>query len=126
MNYYSDLFPTALKMLSALALVLAGLGVAIFFAKRMIANRIGGNGNKLIIILASSYLGVKKSISLVRVPGALLVLGISGDNIRLLTKIKDRKILDKYTGFERENPGPSFSQQLHKFSLRLKEGRHAK
>ena len=45
MNYYSDLIPTALKMLSALALVLAGLGVAIFFTKRMIANRTGGNGD---------------------------------------------------------------------------------
>jgi flagellar biogenesis protein FliO len=126
MNYYSDLFPTALKMLSALALVLAGLGVAIFFTKRILHNRIGGNGDKLIRILASSYLGVKKSISLVRIPGALLVLGISGDSIRLLTKIEDRKILDKIKGFDRENPGLSFSQQLHKFSIRLKEGRHGK
>ena len=126
MNYYSDLLPTALKMLSALALVLAGLGVAIFFTKRVLNNRIGGNGDKLIRILASSYLGVKKSISLVRIPGALLVLGISGDSIRLLTEIKDRKILDELKGFDRENPGPSFTQQLHKFSLRLREGRHGK
>ena len=126
MNYYSDLIPTALKMLSALALVLAGLGVAIFFTKRMLTNRVGGNGDKLIRVLASSYLGVKKNISLVRVPGALLVLAISGDNIRLLTKIEDRKILDKFKGFDRENPGPSFTQQLQKFSLRLKEGRHGK
>ena len=126
MNYYSDLIPTALKMLSALALVLAGLGLAIFFAKRMITNRVGGNGEKLICILGSSYLGVKKSISLVRVPGAILVLGISGDTIRLLTKIEDRKILDKFKGFDPQAPGYSFTQQLHKFSLRLKEGRHGK
>jgi flagellar biogenesis protein FliO len=126
MNYYSDLIPTALKMLSALALVLAGLGVAIFFTKRMLTNRIGGNGEKLIRILASSYLGVKKSISLVRIPGALLVLGISSDNIRLLTKIEDRKILDKFKGFDTQNPGPSFAQQLQKFSLRFQKGGHGK
>ena len=126
MNYYTDLIPTALKMLSALALVLAGLGVAIFFTRRMITNRTGGNGDKLIRILASSYLGVKKSISLVRVPGAILVLGVSGDNIRLLTKIEDRKVLDKYKGFDPQEAGYSFTQQLHKFSLRLKEGRHGK
>ena len=126
MNYYSDLIPSALKLLSALALVLAGLGVAIFFTKRMIANRSGGNGDKLIRVLASSYLGVKKNISLVRVPGALLVLGISGDNIRLLAKIKDRKILDKFRECDTRSSGVSFTQQLQKFSLRLKEGRHGK
>ena len=126
MNYYTDLIPTALKMLSALVLVLAGLGVAIFFTKRMITNRTGANGDKLIRILASSYLGVKKSISLVRVPGALLVLGISGDNIRMLTKIEDRKILDKYNGLDTQAPGSSFAQQLQKFTLRFKEGRHGK
>ena len=126
MNYYSELFPTAVKMLSALVLVLAGLGVAIFFTKRMIANRSGGNGDKLIRVLASTYLGVKKNISLVRVPGAVLVLGISGDNIRLLTKIKDRKILDRFRESESRAPGVSFTQQIQKFSLRLKEGRHGK
>ena len=126
MNYYSDLLPTAVKMLSALALVLAGLGVAIFFTRRMIGNRSGGNGEKLIRVLASSYLGVKKNISLVRVPGALLVLGISGDNIRLLTQIKDPKILDRFRESDTRSPGVSFTQHLHKFSLRFKEGRHGK
>ncbi len=126
MSFYTDLMPTVLKMLSALALVLGGLGVAIFITKRMLTNRTGGNGDKLIRILASSYLGVKKSISLVRVPGALLVLGISGDNIRLLTKIEDRKILDQFKGLDAPDTGPSFARQLQKFSLRLKEGRHGK
>ena len=126
MNYFAELIPPALKMLSALAVVLAGLLSIIFFTKRMIANSVGGSGDKLISILASNYIGVKKSISLVRVPGALLVLGISNDNIRLLTKIEDQKLLDKFKELENHKPAVSFTEQLHKFSLRLRAGRHAK
>ena len=40
-------------------------------------------------------MGIKKSISLVQVPGALLVIGISGDSIRLLTQIEDKDLLDQ-------------------------------
>ncbi len=126
MNYFPELIPPALKMLAALAVVLAGLLVVIFFTKRMIANRVGGTGNQLIRILANNYIGVKKSISLVRVPGALLVLGISSDNISLLTKIDDQKILDKFKELDSEKPTLSFTEQLQKFSLKLRAGRQAK
>jgi flagellar biosynthetic protein FliO len=126
MNYFAELIPPALKMLSALAVVLAGLLAIIFFTKRMIANSVGGSGDKLISVLASTYIGVKKSISLVRVPGALLVLGISNDNIRLLAKIDDQKLLDKFKEVENHKPTVPFTEQLHKFSLRLRAGRHTK
>ena len=126
MSYFPELIPSALKMLFALVVVLAGLLGIIFFTKRMIANRFGHSGDKLIRILASNYIGVKKSISLVRVPGALLVLGIASDNISLLTKIEDQKVLDKFKELENEKHAVSFTEQLHKFSLRLREGLHAK
>ena len=94
MNATPDMLSTALKMLAALGLVLGGLGVFFFFAKKVMHKNIGGNQDKLIHILANQYLGMKKNISAVQVPGAILIIGISGDSIRLLTEIKDKEAIN--------------------------------
>jgi flagellar biogenesis protein FliO len=40
-------------------------------------------------VLETAHLGVKKSISMVHVPGAVLVLGVTADRISLLERIDD-------------------------------------
>jgi flagellar biogenesis protein FliO len=74
MNPTPDLLPTAFKMLAALALVLGGLGFFFFLTKRLMRKDAGRNHSKMIRVMASQYMGIKKSISLVQVPGALLVI----------------------------------------------------
>jgi flagellar protein FliO/FliZ len=49
----------------------------------------GAAVGKRIHVLESHYMGVKKTISLVQVPGKVLVLGISGDRINLLDTLDD-------------------------------------
>lgn len=96
MNYTPDLISTALKMTTALAIVLGGLLIFYYLTKRILKKDIGGSKDKLIRVLENSYIGVKKNISLVKVPGAVLVLGVTSDNICLLCKIKDEDIPDKH------------------------------
>ena len=119
MNATPDMISTALKMLAALMLVLGGLAIFFYIAKRVMRREIGGPANKMIRVLASQYVGMKKNISLIEVPGALLVIGISGDNIRLLTKIKDKKILDQIHDRQAERISPSFSDHLNKIAGRF-------
>ena len=119
MNATPDMLSTAFKMLVALGLVLGGLGVFFFFAKRVMRKDIGGNRDKLIHVLANQYLGVKKNISVVQVPGAILILGISGDSIRLLTKIEDKEILDQIQTQISGPMAPSFSDHLNKITRRF-------
>lgn len=95
MNYYPDLISTALKMSTALAIVLGGLFIFYYLTKRILKKNVGGAKEKLIRVLENSYIGVKKSISLVEVPGAILVLGVTSDNICLLAKIEDKEMPDK-------------------------------
>jgi flagellar biogenesis protein FliO len=119
MNATPDMLSTAFKMLAALALVLGGLGFFFFFTKRLMRKDAGRTHDKMIRVLANQYMGIKKSISLVHVPGAILVIGISGDSIRLLTQIEDRDILDQ---IQKEGIGlmaPSFSDHLNKFKSRF-------
>jgi flagellar biogenesis protein FliO len=74
----------------------------------------------MIRVLASQYVGMKKNISLVQIPGAILVVGISGDTIRLLTQIDDPTILDQIHNPENERITPSFSDHLNKITHRFR------
>ncbi len=121
MNYHPDLFMTAIKMLTALGIILGGLLILFYFIRRKFKGEVPGSKGKLIKVLGNSYIGVKKYISLVEVPGEILVLGITSDNICLLTKIEDKHILDEFKTFEGEKMWPSFSEQLSRISSRLKD-----
>ena len=119
MNATPDMLATSLKMIAALALVLGGLGIFLYISKRILRKNTGVAGGKMIRVLASQYVGLKKSISLVEIPGAVLVVGIAGDTIRLLTKIEDRSILEQMQNPENERVTPSFSDHLNKISHRF-------
>lgn len=113
MNYPPDLISSALKMFIVLGILLGGLVIALYFTKR-IMRRTGQSKGKMIRVLANSYVGAKKSISLVEVPGAVLVLGITNDNINLLAKIDDVEIVDKVTRPENDKMSWSFSDHIQK------------
>jgi flagellar protein FliO/FliZ len=120
MNYSPDLISTALKMLGSLAIVLGGMFVTFYFLKRLLNKKVAGSGDKLIRVLENTYIGVKKNISLVEVPGALLVIGITNDNISLLSKIEDEDILNGLRIPKGDRGQTSFSDHLHKLSEKLK------
>ncbi len=125
MSYHPDLISTALKMVAALAVILGGLLFVFHFAKRIFQRDIGGSKEKLIRVLAHSYIGVKKNISLVEVADIVLVLGITSDRICLLTKIENKEILDKLRNPEGEKAPLSFSNQLHEISSRFRKKTNA-
>ena len=119
MNATPDMLATSFKMLAALALVLGGLGIFFYVTKRVMRKDIGSSGGEMIRVLASQYIGLKKNISLVQIPGAILVVGIAGDSIRLLTKIEDKTILDQIHDRGSGRITPSFSDQLNKITSRF-------
>ena len=126
MNAYPEFLPSLLQMLASLALVLGGLLLTLWFFKRFVQTRAGGVNNRLIRVLASSTIGLKKTITLVDVPGAILVLGVTGDRISLLARIEDPEIMRKIRG---EIPTKSvipFAEQLQFFSGRLKGRQHGR
>jgi flagellar biogenesis protein FliO len=119
MNATPDMLTTTIKMLAALALVLAGLGAFFYFSKRVLQKNMGASGSKMIRVLASQCIGLKKNIALVEIPGAILVVGIAGDTIRLLTKIDDPTVLDKIHDPASERITPSFNDYLNKLTRRF-------
>ena len=123
MSTTPDIMATAFQMLMALGIVLGGVFVVYYFLKRFLKRDIGGSKEPLIKVIASQYIGFKKNISLVEVAGSILVVGVSNDNISLLTKIEDKVALDVLRQ-EGSRMTPSFSDYLQRLSGRLKQAKN--
>ncbi len=91
-----ELLPSSLKMISMLAVVLGIMFLLFFgFKKYVLKNTMFGGGEKLVNVLGSGFLAPKKNIVLVEVAGEVLVLGMSQDNISLLTNITDPEKIEE-------------------------------
>lgn len=120
MNAAPDMLAAGLKMLAALGVVLAMILFLLYGVKKLSAHRLGGGGGKQIHVLENHYLGVKKSISLVRIPGKVLVLGISADRINLLDTL-DADVVSQPTPADRPSAfGPLLNDHLRKIGGRFK------
>ena len=123
MNTAPDLVSTAFRMLTVLGILLGGLFVVFYFMKRFLKRDIGGSKEQLIKVIASQYIGIKKNISLIEIPGSILVVGVSNDNISLLTKIEDKVVLDVLRQ-ESSRITPSFSDHLQRLTGRFKQAKN--
>ena len=123
MNAAPDLLPSALKMIAALAVVLGGLFVMVHLARRYL-QRTGAPGKaRLVRVVASQPIGVKKAVTLVKVPGCVLVLGVSGDRIQMLTRLDDPQVLERVRSYESAE-AVSFYDHLSKFTAGMRAGDH--
>ena len=110
-----ELVAAALKMIGVLALIVGGLLAFHMYSKRFLKNGIVGAGQKSVRVLEHTPIGIKKSVTLVRVPGAVLVLGVTNDRITLLERVDGQD----YEAFVEVTPSdrmPSFKEQLQKFT----------
>jgi flagellar biosynthetic protein FliO len=119
MNSAPDMATGVFQMLAALGIVLGGLLLVFYFMKRYLKRDVGGSSGQLIKVIANQYIGVKKNIALIEVPGSILVLGVSNDKISMLTKIEDREIIET---IQQESSGisTSFSDYLQRLTAKLK------
>ena len=125
MSTAPDIVSTAFQMLAALGIVLGGLLLVFYFMKRFLKRDVGGSKEQLIKVIASQYIGIKKNISLIEIPGSILVVGVSNDNISLLTKIEDKVVLDALRQ-ESSRITPSFSDHLQRLTGRFKQAKSSK
>ncbi|HOD35788.1 MAG TPA: flagellar biosynthetic protein FliO [Syntrophales bacterium] len=111
-----------LKMMSALALVLGLMVVAMYVLKKFM-NRTGGGieTDEFVKIVSTRYLGPKNSIVILDVLGRVIVVGISNQQISLLTEIDDRESLDRLQMTRgRRTPSPALMDQLTLYKRKLK------
>ncbi len=117
MSYSPDLTMATLKMVLSLALVLALVWGLSRLAKKKLPMANGGGKAGLVQVLESQCLGIKKSVTLVKVPGSVLVLGVSSDRVSLLSKIEEPGLLNGVDAeIKAQQTGSSFRDQLRRLT----------
>lgn len=109
LNKPLDPVAITVKTFTMFALVLALMFLIFFvFKKYVLKNTIFGGNEKFVRVLGTGFLGPKKSIVMVEVAGEVLVLGISNDNISLLTQIQDKDKIEEIKASRKEVTGGKF------------------
>ncbi len=104
-----DPLPAAVRMFTMLSVVLGIMFLLFYvFKKFVLKNTLFGGNEKLVRVLGTGFLGPKKNIALVEIADEVLVLGISNDNISLLSNIRDEERIEKIRAFgEKKNKNPA-------------------
>ncbi|MGD9224358.1 MAG: flagellar biosynthetic protein FliO [Desulfobacteraceae bacterium] len=102
---------------------LIGILVVVRFTLRR-SGRMGAmvGSQNLVQVISTGYIGVKKSVTIVKIPDAILVLGVTNERITLLSKIEDQALIDRICPNDAQEATPSFYRQLHKLSSALMRG----
>jgi flagellar protein FliO/FliZ len=81
------------RVISTLLIVIALIIATVYVLKKKYGVRTNlGRSRKLIQIVDHAPMGVKKSVFLVKVPGKHLLLGVTNDNIGLLTEVANEDV----------------------------------
>jgi flagellar protein FliO/FliZ len=111
-----DLTMAGIKMVLVLLLLL-GVLLSALYAFRRLAGA-GQASGRPIRVLASSYLGPRKVISMVEIPGKILVLGVTKNDIRVLDRIDDEGVLAGFRTSEGAAAPTAFSAHLKRLMAR--------
>ena len=85
----------AVRMVGVLALILVLLIGGFYLMRRLMPSRIRGRlAGKGIKVLSQHALGPKRALTVVEVFGQVLLLGVTDQNISLLTKIDDTSLVE--------------------------------
>ncbi|MDD2890357.1 MAG: flagellar biosynthetic protein FliO [bacterium] len=106
------------RALGSLIVVIAIMFVIIWFLRKFSSkNGLLGKsgGEKIINVIAKSALNSKQAIYVVEVPERILILGVSGDNINILSEIKEPSTIKSLKEGSKEG---IFAQYLKGFTLR--------
>lgn len=110
-----------IKMISALAVVL-GLMIGAAWCLKKIGARTGMGipDGQMIRVVSSSYIGPKNSIVIVEVLGELLVVGISGTQMTLLTSISDADRIERMREMKSAMPAVSLADTIRSYKEKMK------
>ena len=99
-----DLWESLFRTVSALAIVLALMGVVAVTVRRVMGQRLGiAGGRPLVRVLASGYIAPRKTISVVSVAGEYLIVGTTATDLVPLGRISDSAELRELLSLNSEN-----------------------
>ena len=99
----ASLLSSGLRMVTTLSLVLGLIFLLFFGFKKYVLKNTAFGGGKLVQVLSTNFLAPKKNIALVEVAGEILVLGVSDQNVSLLTSIREPERIEEIKNAHGDN-----------------------
>jgi flagellar biogenesis protein FliO len=109
-----ELMAAAAKLIGVLVLIVGGLLAFNVYSRRFLRTGLGP-GPKTVQVLESTPIGLKKTVTLVKVPGAVLVVGITNDRMTLLDRLAEADY-QALRNTEPARPLPTFQDHLRRFT----------
>ena len=109
-----DLYTTAIKTFSILAIMLAVILIGFYLVKRFWPKGSGFmSAHQWVKVITATSIAPKKMISLVEVGDEILVLGLTDSHISLLTKVTDEQMIHSLRASQgKKSVGSPFYQQF--------------
>ena len=113
--------PSMFKVGGALAVVILSIYLGVFLLKRMMGKKYSGNKKHNILeVLETTYIGPKKTISLVRVAGKSVLVASTENQISMLTEMDSEETEEILRGIDVEIEPDVFQNMLHSASDKMK------
>ncbi len=109
-----------LKMVMALVIVIICIYAGIWLLKKLTARRHGGNRKAFMLeVLETAYIDPKKSLSLVRVADKSVLIGVTDNQISVLTELDTELTKAAMEAATHGSQGDSFSNMLKSATQKL-------
>lgn len=106
-SFTTSALPSLFKVGSALVIVIVAIYVGLFLLKRMMGKKYSGNRqNNIMEVLETTYIGPKKTISLIKVANKAVLVASTETQISMLTEmdsVETKEILGQIAVEEKED-----------------------
>ena len=111
-----------IKMVSALVVVVICIYGAVFALKKLMGRKVTGRGSQGVLeVLETAHLGPKKMISVVRVADRSVLIGVTENQISLLSELDEEKTAMMTVEDEQFDASSSFGDMLKSATAKVKE-----
>lgn len=118
---FTSAFPSLVRMISALVIVIVCIYLGLYLLKRMMGKRYTGGGrNDLLEIMGTICVAPKKSVSLIRVADKSVLVGMTDSQISVLTELDAGKTAEITAVYKDDKEKDRFSDVIKSASDRIR------
>ncbi len=120
-GFAASTMPSLLKVGGALAVVILAIYLGLFILKRMMGKKYSGNKkNNILEVLETTYIGPKKTISIIRVAGKSVLVASTENQISMLTEMDSDETKEIMREIDVEIEPDMFQNMLNSASVKIK------
>jgi flagellar biogenesis protein FliO len=121
-GFYTSAAPSMFKIISALIIVVVAIYGGVYLLKRMMGRKYSGNRETNILeVIETTYVAPKKSVTLLRVAEKSVLVGMSENQITVLTELDSDQTREVLASIEPRRETESFGNVLKTATDKLKE-----